>query len=275
MAIGTTAAIIGAGALAAGSAFYGSKKAADAQKKAASKSTDTQLEMYYQSRQDMAPWREAGEWALGGPGGKQFDPQRYLEMYPDVAADPYYGSRPEEHYQRYGMAEGRQGEWETPANGLVGMIQQGPGEFTESPGYQFTLSEGQRGIQNALSSMGQNRSGKHLKSAARYAENLASTEYDNFLRRWYQSLNPYQSLAGVGQTSAAQTAASGANAANQVSNAQLYSGQAQAAGTINQANALTGAITGGANQLLYYNALRNLPQQNPAGWMDSYRWSPR
>lgn len=148
----------------------------------------------------------------------------------------------------------------------------GPGEFTESPGYQFTLSEGNRAIQNALSAMGRNRSGAHVRAAADYAENLASTEYDNFLRRWYQSLTPYQSLAGLGMTAGSTTGALGASAAQGAGQAQIYAGDASAAGTINQANVLSGAITGGANQLLYLNALRNLPQYNQPNY--SYAGNP-
>ena len=137
------------------------------------------------------------------------------------------------------------------------------GEFEESPGYQFTLKEGLNAQQNALSAMGQNRSGKHLKASAQYAEGLASTEYDNFLRRWYDTLKPLQSMAGMGQTSAQATGAAGANAAGNMGNAYMAGGQASGAGSINQANALTGAIQGGANQYLMYNQLRNLPQYQP------------
>ena len=159
-------------------------------------------------------------------------------------------------------------------------------EFTESPGYQFTLSEGERAIQNALSRMGMSRSGKHLRAAVEHAEGLASTEYDNFLRRWYRDqeekrvafssqINPYLAMAGMGQTSAQQTAQLGSQTAGQMGQAQIYGGEARAASDINRANALTGAITGGTNALLYYNALRNLrPQQtaavNPLSQASSY-----
>ena len=143
---------------------------------------------------------------------------------------------------------------------LAGKIAAGPGEFEASPGYQWTLDQGLNAQQNALSAMGANRSGKHIKAATDYAEGLASTEYDNFLRRWYDKLKPLQSMAGLGQTSANQTAGLGANAAANMGNAYATSGLAQGAGNINQTNALTGAITGGANSLLQYNALRNLPQ---------------
>ena len=38
---------------------------------------------------------------------KVFNPQYYLSQYPDVARDKYFGSRPQEHYETYGRAEGR------------------------------------------------------------------------------------------------------------------------------------------------------------------------
>jgi len=213
MIMGTGAAIIGAGALSAGASIWGSSKAADAQEKAAKRASQTEWRMYQQSREDLAPWRQAGTEAV---------------------------------------------------NTLAELVKAGPGEFTESPGYQWTLSEGQRGITNALSAMGRNRSGAHLRSATAYAENLASTEYDNFLKRWYASLNPWENLAGLGQNAAGQTTTLGANAAGNIGRNQLYSGQAQAGNYINTANVLSGTITGGANQLLYLNALRNLQQPTPS-----------
>jgi hypothetical protein len=179
--------------------------------------------MYYQTREDLLPWLEAGSGAVGD---------------------------------------------------LQSKIEAGPGEFTESPGYQFTLKEGLDAQQNALSAMGKNRSGAHIKAATQYAEGMASTEYDNFLRRWYQSLTPYQSLAGLGMTAGVQTGQSGTAAASGAGQSMLYGGQAEGAGYINQANALTGAITGGANQLLYQNSLRNLPQQTAYGYQPYQTGAP-
>lgn len=57
-------------------------KAADAQVQSAQQASNTELEMFYQSRADVAPWREAGEDALNllapkvaaGPG--EFDPEK-------------------------------------------------------------------------------------------------------------------------------------------------------------------------------------------------------
>lgn len=76
MAIGTAAAILGAGALGAGASISASNKAAKAQQASADAANATQLQMYNQTRQDNAPWREVGGNALnelairlGVPGG--------------------------------------------------------------------------------------------------------------------------------------------------------------------------------------------------------------
>jgi len=266
--------------ISAGIGYMASDDAADAGKDAAKRAENTELAMYDQTRADLAPWREAGEWALGTQGGQptdvSFNEAEYMAMYPDVANPKNWseGKTGYEHYLMYGQDEGRYASYnardlaegkigpDAPANGLKGMIEAGPGEFTESPGYQFTLNEGLNAQQNALSAMGANRSGKHIKAATDYAEGMASTEYDNFLSRWYQSLTPYQSMAGLGLTGAQTTAQAGSQAAGGAAQAQIYGGDARAAGSINSANALTGAMTGGANQLLYLNAMRNY---QPAG----------
>lgn len=64
MAIGTTAAILGAAAIGAGTSIYASNKAAKAQKNAAQAGLAAEQQMYEQSRADLAPWRAAGGSAL-------------------------------------------------------------------------------------------------------------------------------------------------------------------------------------------------------------------
>lgn len=330
-------AIIAGGAAIIGGviASRGASKAADAGEDAAEAAAQAQLEMYYQTREDLAPYREAGAWALGTPGRSASDVTNQLNAlyaqrdnlrsqsarnvtprnvrkrtqgvnalvseYPNpfgpegfgaefgdtqwdawVPGTPYPTGAPMpgtafSQIGRGASATGtdnnelneinRQiaelealGEGDIEGTGLTGMIERGPGEFEESPGYRFTLKEGLDAQQNALSAMGKNRSGTHLKAAAAYAEGMASTEYDNFLARWYKSLTPYQSMAGLGMTGAQTTSQAGTNAATGAANAILAGGIAKGAGYINQANALTGAIGTGANALLQYNANRNLPQ---------------
>ena len=69
---GIATAIIGAGVITGGAAIYSSNKASkaanqatQAQVESADEATQANLEMYYQSREDLAPWIEKGEWALG------------------------------------------------------------------------------------------------------------------------------------------------------------------------------------------------------------------
>jgi len=211
MAVG--AAVVGGaviGSVASSKSSKAASKAADTQAdaslEAAQISADTQKEMYYQSREDTAPWREAGENALtqlqgkvsAGPG--QFDPQQ----------DPGY--------------------------------QFGYKEFVESP----TLA--------AASATGRLRSGATQKALSRYAQDYASTKYDNFLSRYYQSLTPLQSLSGVGQTTASQNAqnaiATGQGVGNALSMGVENAGDARASGYINQANAFAGGANNISNALM-------------------------
>jgi hypothetical protein len=129
---------------------------------------------------------------------------------------------------------------------LQGMVNAGPGEFKESPSYQFALSEGQQGIQRAASATGRLGSGAYLKDATKYAEGLASQEYTNFLNRYYQSLTPFQSLSGLGQTTAAQMANSSNALGNSIAQNELYAGSASAAGTIGSYGAIGKAMGEGA-----------------------------
>jgi len=61
MPVGTAAAIIGSAVLGAGTSIFGASKAASAQKKAASQGIDAQRQMYDQTRNDLAPYRQVGE----------------------------------------------------------------------------------------------------------------------------------------------------------------------------------------------------------------------
>lgn len=98
---------------------------------------------------------------------------------------------------------------------LEEMIEEGPGEFEESPGYKFVREEGLKAIERGVP-----RGGARFKAGARYATGLASTEYDNFLERYYDKMAPIQSLAGV-ETTARERQQLGVNLGN------LYAGKAE------------------------------------------------
>ena len=89
-------------------------------------------------------------------------------------------------------------------------------------------------------------SGAQTKALTRYGQDYATADVDNYLRRYYDSLKPYQSMAGVGQTTASQGAQLGAQVGQSVGQNYLAAGRARASGYINQANVLSGAVTSGA-----------------------------
>ncbi len=159
---------------------------------------------------------------------------------------------------------------------LVAKINAGPGEFTTSPGYDFRVAEGTKALERGASARGNLLGGAETKALTRFGQDYATGDYDNFLRRYYESLTPLQSVAGVGESSAAQTAGLGSNISNAIAQNYLNTGQgisntltttgqqigantivggnALAGGDINSANAITGAMRSGtSNALLAYD----------------------
>lgn len=146
--------------------------------------------------------------------------------------------------------------------GLTQRIAAGPGEFIpeRQPGYEFGFKNFiEKPYLSSQSAIGQRLSGQTKKGLIQYASDYAENAYQNFLNRYYQSLNPYQSLAGVGQTTAFNLGNMGANVAGNIAGNQLTAGQAQAAGTINSQNAMTQGLQSAFNMAgtLYGNS------QNP------------
>jgi hypothetical protein len=126
------------------------------------------------------------------------------------------------------------------------------------PGYQFRVSEGEKGIQRAMSGRSGLYSGATLKALARFNQDTASNEYG-------ASWNRLASLAGLGQTATNQIgqagqnaystiAGAGANASNNISQNLMGVGNARASGYVGGAN----AIGNGISQYMNYNQNQNL-----------------
>ena len=122
----------------------------------------------------------------------------------------------------------------------------GMGQFQADPGYAFRLSEGQKALDRSAAARGGLISGGALKAAQRYGQEMGSQEYTNAFNRYQTEraaqLNPLQSLAGVGQTTAQQLGAAGAANAANVGNLMTSGAAAQAAGYVGGANALTSGL---------------------------------
>lgn len=229
----------GAAAVVAGAAIgaYATSSAADTQADAATQAASTQADankyaadLQYRALQDQIalqkPWLKAGENALGR--------------------------------LTTGLAPG--GEFGTKFSAT---------NWQEDPGYAFRLKEGNKALNQSAAARGGLISGNALKAAERYGQEMGSQEYQNAFNRYYREreaqLNPLQSLAGVGQTTAqslggaaqsygqsagALASATGASSANSL----LAQGNARASAYQGYGSAAGQAISGLGNWLSNYNS---------------------
>lgn len=113
-------------------------------------------------------------------------------------------------------------------------------KFTTQPGYDFTRTEGQRGIVNNMRSLGLGGSGAALKALDRFNTGLANQTYQQYLDR----------LSGVstgGQSTSATTSGQAiTSAAGQASNL-VDKGAATASGYVGGANSWINSLGNFAN----------------------------
>jgi hypothetical protein len=142
----------------------------------------------------------------------------------------------------------------------------GMDKFTADPGYAFRMSEGMKGLERSAAARGGLLSGSALKGIQRYGQDLASQEYQNAFNRYQtartNTLNPFQSLAGVAQSSAnTLTGAAGTLGQNIGSNI-IGAGNAMAAGQVGSANAIAQGVGQGINFYQGQQYLNRLPNYN-------------
>ena len=230
--ISASAAVVGGAIL--GGAYLSSsaaKSAARTQAGAAAGATEAQRDMFERQVELQEPFREAG---LAGQN-------RLLELL------GIGGEKGAEGYGRYGSAEF------TPANFLA----------YQDPGYAFRMSEGLKGLERSAAARGGLLSGSTLKGIQQYGQDLASQEYQNAYNRFQTSrantLNPFASLAGVGQTSANAIGTAAGQFGQQIGSNIIGAGNAAAASQIGTANAINQGIGQGINFYQgrqFINALR-------------------
>jgi hypothetical protein len=112
--------------------------------------------------------------------------------------------------------------------------------FGADPGYAFRLSEGMNALNKTAAARGGLLSGAALRGAQRYGQDLGTQEYQNAFNRYYREreamLNPLQSLAGVGQTSAQSLGGAAANYGANAGNIAMTGGANQANALLSQGN---------------------------------------
>jgi hypothetical protein len=205
MAIGTAAAILGSAALGA----VASRSAAKTQAGAADRAADVQRSQFEQTREDQAPYRQAGYNALA-------ELQRTAGNVPaafkfgdyEFKADPSYGFR---------LAEGQKAlDRQAAARG--GFIS--------------------GGALKAATRFGQEMGSQEYGNAY----NRALTSYGTDVARENQLYNRQAALAGIGQTATNLVGTAGQNYATNVGNLMTGAGAATAAGQVGMSNALTGGL---------------------------------
>ena len=219
------AAAIAGGAVIGGVASYaGASKSASAQRDAANTASQTQLQMYNQTREDQAPWRQAGSAAVG-------------------ALSNYYGVGPN------GQVNPNAGAADTK------LIQ-------SMPGYQFNLQQGNQAVQRDLAAKGLLGSGAAGKALTQYGQGYAMNASNQYLNG-LQSLaglgqTSAQATGAAGMNTANQIGS------NQIyaGNAQA-SGYANQANAVNQGlSGLTGALGQYQQQQNYQQFMQQYGPQN-------------
>lgn len=130
-------------------------------------------------------------------------------------------------------------------------------QFYSSPDYEFARQQGQLGLDRYLNSRGMALSGGALKDTAQFNQGLATQQFGNYFNRLL-------SLSQLGSNAAANAGNAAAGFSGQMSNSIQGQGQAQAAGYVGQANAMTGALNSGVSNSLLYNAMNRSSYATPS-----------
>ena len=201
MAIGTAAAIIGSSVIGG----ISSKSAANKAAKSAQASAAIQQDQYAQTREDTAPWREAGERALAEQEAysSQSSYQQYLDsLNPNKFQEtPYYNFLMEEGVRARDRSASSRGQ---------------------------LLSGGQ---QRAITSFGQG-----------LASTEYGNYFDRQRAIRAGRMNELASIAGTGQQSSLELGRIGANTAANIGQAYQSAGNAQAAGSLGVANSINNGV---------------------------------
>lgn len=205
MAIGTTMAILGAAAIGGAASLAGGAMQANAANQAAqTQETAAQSALDLQDRQYQQGRSDSLPWMEAG--------KTALQAY--------------------------QNELGLGAEAKAGTFKSG---FRETPGYGFTVAEGEKGALNNMAALGMKNSGAALKALTRFRTGLADQTYNNYLDR-------LSAASQGGQAQVSQNNALGANYAATAGQTMQDKGAATASGYVGGANAWSGALSNISNQ---------------------------
>ena len=201
-----------------------------------------------------------------------------------------------EQRRQFDINQANQQPWLTAGTGAVNQLAAGlapGGQFTQNftpadflagqdPGYAFRMSEGMKALNASMAAKGLGVSGAGIKGAINYGQGAASQEYQNAFNRYQTNranvLNPLQSLAGVGQSTATALGNAGANMASNVGNTLMSNAGNVGNAAMASAGLQSSAYGGAANMLgrLYgsygLNPTSTAPSTDPysSDWISNY-----
>lgn len=231
--MGVSAAVAGAAVVGAAA----SSSAASKQANAAENAADMTMQQYQQTRSDLSPFMGLGTQAI----------------------NPLWAAM--------GYTQDASGNMVKDPNAALNQKFQFNAEsLANTPGYQFAMQQGLKGVQNQMANRGLGLSGAQLKGAEGFATGLANQTYGDQYNRAlstfntnYQvaanNVNNLQNLVNTGQNSAAQAGQQGVTGANNAGNYLTQAGNAQAGGLMGISN----AANNGIGNYLTYNALYKSP----------------
>jgi len=227
------------------------RSAARTQAASADQATQLQREMFERQTELQEPWRQSGIAAQN----------RLLTLLGINPTPPSGGGGMMENIADTARSLVGGGLRVDPNSSDFGRYarQFGMDQFQADPGYAFRLSEGMKALERSAAARGGLLSGATMKGLQRYGQDLGSQEYANAFNRYQveraAALNPLQSMAGMGQTTAQQIGQAGTTMAQNVGQTMMGAGAARASGYVGQANALNQALGTGLN---YYQGQQYL-----------------
>jgi hypothetical protein len=234
------AAVVGAGVASAAIGASASKSAANTQAGAANNAANLQYQATQNAQANLAPYNQLGQSAI----------------------NPLLN------------AMGYNNDFSVNSNSpLQQQFSFNASNLDQTPGYQFALQQGLKSVQNSAASRGLGLSGAQLKGATNYATGLAdqtyNQQYQNALSTYNTNYNTASNnanrLAGIvqqGQNSAAQVGSMGMTGAANQGNLLTQAGNANAAGTVGSANALSSGLNTAASGYMANSYLNNLLGNN-------------
>lgn len=112
--------------------------------------------------------------------------------------------------------------------------------FQKTPGYDFAVKEGEKGVVNNMRALGLGGSGAALKALTKFRTGLADQTYQSYVDR-------VSALSTGGQSSVANNNAIQTTGAQAVGQGIRDAGASTASGYVGGANAITGALGNFAN----------------------------